>query len=235
MMKTNGKIILAAAALTGFAPAFAQTPEEVAQKAMDGYALFVRDSLCDDRIKGYGMMLEAAWEGDAKAANNIGWLKLHGDFTEKDEQGALTWFSRAADQGLPVGALNYMDLILHRPDLTAAKAPDPKVLARTSSLAANAMLMGRGLPYDYRRGQEYLIRAAIFGDDRARVTLGQQLEMYPDAISAEEMSRLLDQCDPLLPPDLRHLQEGTDKSSLIEEMLTPQYWYDHSCTPTFLP
>ena len=92
--------------------ASAATPQEVAQEAMEGYAIFTRDSLPDDRQRGYDMMLSAAWEGDAKAANNIGWLMQQGEFVAKDLKGAFRWYERAADQGLPAAALNYMELIV---------------------------------------------------------------------------------------------------------------------------
>ena len=103
-------VIMTFSALAG-ASAFAASPQEVAEEAMAGYWLFMRDSLPDDRQRGYDMMLSAAWEGDAKASNNIGWLLQHGEFVEKDLKGAFRWYERAADQGLPAAALNYMPLL----------------------------------------------------------------------------------------------------------------------------
>lgn len=201
---------------------------EVADKAMEGFSLFVRDSLPDDRARGYDMMLEAAWEGDAKAANNVGWLMLQGDYVAKDEKGALRWFERSADQGLPAGALNYMDLLMSRPDLALRNLPVPDVLARASALVANAMLMGRGLPHDYRRGEEFLLMAALFGDERSAVTVAQQLEMYPDALSESELRDILSRCDALLPEERRYVGPNTDISRLLEDMMGAGFWYSLS-------
>lgn len=224
-MKMIGLIILALAVLPDVGRA--ASPEEVAASAMEGFELFMRDSLPDDRQKGYDLMLSAAWEGDAKAANNIGWLMQHGEFVEKDLKGAFRWYERAADQGLPAAALNYMELILNNPeDILGGHRPDKERMAKASALAGTAMLMGRGLPYDSKRGEDLLLRAALFGDEQAMTTVAQQLEMYPDSFSYLPLEELAEQCDSLLPECDRNVPEGMPLAEFADLMLTPGFWYD---------
>lgn len=204
----------------------ASSPEEVAESAMEGYALFMRDSLPDDRQRGYDMMMTAAWEGDAKAANNIGWLMQHGEFADKDLKGAFRWFERAADQGLPAAALNYMELILNDKDeVLGAALPDRDRMAKAAALAGTSMLMGRGLPYDSKRGEDMLLRGALFGDEKAAMTIAQQLEMYPDSFSYLPLEEIAKECDALLPEGERNVPEGMGLAEFADLMLTPQYWY----------
>ncbi|MDE7351317.1 MAG: hypothetical protein K2N25_09630 [Muribaculaceae bacterium] len=206
--------------------AFAATPQEVAEEAMAGYELFMRDSLPDDRQRGYDMMLSAAWEGDAKAANNIGWLMQHGEYVDKDLKGAFRWYERAADQGLPAAALNYIDLILtNRQEAMGDRLPDRERLAKASMLAGTAMAMGRGLHYDPKRGEELILRAALFGDEKAMTTVAQQLEMYPDSFSYLPLEEIAAQCDSLLPPEARNVPEGMSMTEFADHMLSPAYWY----------
>lgn len=220
-----GLIILALAVLPDVGRA--ASPEEVAASAMEGFELFMRDSLPDDRQKGYDLMLSAAWEGDAKAANNIGWLMQHGEFIEKDLKGAFRWYERAADQGLPAAALNYMELILNNPeDVLAGSLPDRERMARASALAGTAMLMGHGLPYDSKRGEDLLLRAALFGDEQAMTTVGQQLEMYPDSFSYLPLEEIAEQCDSLLPECAKNIPAGMLLSEFADLMLSPKFWYD---------
>ncbi len=207
--------------------ASATSPEEVAESAMEGYRLFARDSLTDDRQKGYDLMLSAAWEGDAKAANNIGWLLQHGEFVEKDLKGAFRWYERAADQGLPAAALNYMELILNNPEnVLADKLPDRERMAKAAALAGTSMLMGRGLPYDSKRGEDLLIRAALLGDERSALTVAQQLEMYPDSFSYLPLEEIAKECDALLPEQERNVPEGMGLAEFADLMMTPSFWYE---------
>lgn len=206
--------------------AYAMTPQEVAEEALRGYELFMRDSLPDDRQRGYDMMLSAAWEGDAKAANNIGWLMQQGDFVKQDLKGAFRWYERAADQGLPAAALNYMELILnHKDKAVGEKLPAREEMAKASALAGTALLMGRGLPYDSKRGEDLLLRGALFGDEKAAMTIAQQLEMYPDSFSYLPLEEIVAQCDALLPPAERNVPEGMTLPEFADHMLTPIFWY----------
>ena len=224
-MKVN-MMILGALVGVGCLPVFAATPLEVAEEAMEGYMLFMRDSLSDDRQRGYDMMLSAAWEGDAKAANNIGWLLQEGEFVKQDLKGAFRWYERAADQGLPAAALNYMELILnHADDVIGDRLPDRERMAKASALAGTAMLMGRGLPYDSKRGEDLLLRGALFGDEKAMMTVAQQLEMYPDSFSYLPLEEIAAQCDALLPADCRNVPEGMPPAEFADLMLTPSFWY----------
>ena len=204
----------------------ASSPEDVAELAMDGYRLFIRDSLPDDRQRGYDMMVSAAWEGDAKAANNIGWLMQHGEFVEKDLKSAFRWYERAADQGLAAAALNYMELILnYQEEVLDGRLPDKERMAKASSLAGTSMLMGRGLPYDSKRGEDMLLRGALFGDEKAAMTVAQQLEMYPDSFSYLPLEEIAKQCDALLPECDRNVPPGMGLPEFADLMLTPQFWY----------
>lgn len=207
------------------AVASAATPAEISEMAMEGYRLFVRDSLPDDRSKGYEIMLDAAWEGDAKAANNIGWILQKGLNGTVDIPGALRWYERAADQGLPAAALNYAELIFSRPDSLVEPPRDIRRLAKAAMLAGTALAMGRGLPYDYRKGEELIFKAALLGDEDAALTIAQQLEMYPDSFSYLPIEELVRQCDALLPIDSRNLSPNTDPKSIVDLLLTPSYWY----------
>lgn len=207
------------------AVASAATPAEISEMAMEGYRLFVRDSLPDDRSKGYEIMLDAAWEGDAKAANNIGWILQKGLNGTVDIPGALRWYERAADQGLPAAALNYAELIFSRPDSLVEPPRDIHRLAKAAMLAGTALAMGRGLPYDYRKGEELIFKAALLGDEDAALTIAQQLEMYPDSFSYLPIEELVRQCDALLPIDSRNLSPNTDPQSIVDLLLTPSYWY----------
>lgn len=223
------RLLILGFALTCCLGSLASSPEEVAESAMEGYMLFMRDSLPDDRQRGYDMMMSAAWEGDAKAANNIGWLMQHGEFAEKDVKGAFRWFERAADQGLPAAALNYMELILNYKDEVLGNAlPDKERMAKASSLAGTAMLMGRGLPYDSKRGEDMLLRGALLGDEKAAMTIGQQLEMYPDSFSYLPLEKIAKECDALLPEGERNVPEGMGLAEFADLMLTPQFWLQRS-------
>lgn len=207
----------------------ASSPEEVAELAMDGYRLFIRDSLPDDRQRGYDMMVSAAWEGNAKAANNIGWLMQHGEFVEKDLKGAFRWYERATDQGLAAAALNYMELILNNQDeVLDGRHPDKERMAKASTLAGTAMLMGRGLPYDSKRGEDMLLRGALFGDEKAAMTVAQQLEMYPDSFSYLPLEEIAGECDALLPKNDRNVPPGMGLQEFADLMLTPQFWYQRA-------
>lgn len=206
--------------------AYASTPQEVAASAMRGYELFMRDSLPDDRERGYDLMLSAAWEGDAKAANNVGWLMEHGEFVDHDLKGAFRWYERAADQGLPVAALNYMELILnHRDSVLDGRLPDRDRLAKASMLAGSALAMGRGLHYDPKRGEDLILRAALFGDEQAITTVAQQLEMYPDSFSYLPLEDIAAQCDALLDPKERNVPQGMSLTEFADLLLSPAYWY----------
>lgn len=207
------------------AVASAATPAEISEMAMEGYRLFVRDSLPDDRSKGYEIMLDAAWEGDAKAANNIGWILQKGLNGTVDIPRALRWYERAADQGLPAAALNYAELIFSRPDSLVEPPRDIRRLAKAAMLAGTALAMGRGLPHDYRKGEELIFKAALLGDEDAALTIAQQLEMYPDSFSYLPIEELVRQCDALLPIDSRNLSPNTDPKSIVDLLLTPSYWY----------
>ncbi len=221
------RVIILALSVTFPVFAFATSPEEVAEIAMEGYRLFARDSLPDDRQHGYDMMLSAAWEGDAKAANNIGWLLQHGEYVDKDLKGAFRWYERAADQGLPAAALNYMELILNNPeDVLSGNLPEKSRMAKASALAGTAFLMGRGLPYDSKRGEDLLLRAALFGDDKAAMTIAQQLEMYPDSFSYLPLEEIATQCDSLLPEEERNVPSGMSLTEFADHMLTPGFWYE---------
>lgn len=205
---------------------YAVSPEEIAESAMEGYRLFMRDSLPDDKEKGYAMMLDAAWEGDAKAANNVGWLLEHGEFVAKDLKGAFRWYERAADQGLPAAALNYIDLILNNTEeVLGGGLPDRERMATASMLAGTALAMGRGLPYDPRRGEELILRGALFGDEKGALTIAQQLEMYPDSFSYLPLEKIVEQCDSLLAPENRNLPSGMSLAEFADHMLTPAFWY----------
>lgn len=224
-MKVNRLMILLLVAVWQ-STAFAATPQEVAEEAMAGYELFVRDSLPDDRQRGYDMMLSAAWEGDAKAANNIGWLMQHGEFVKKDIKGAFRWYERAADQGLPAAALNYIDLILtDKQEAMGDRLPDRESMAKAAMLAGTAMAMGRGLHYDPKRGEELILRAALFGDEKAMTTVAQQLEMYPDSFSYLPLEEIAAECDALLAPELRNVPEGMSLAEFADQILSPAYWY----------
>ncbi len=223
------RVLILAFVMSLSAFSFAATPEDVAEMALEGYELFLRDSLPDDRQKGYDMMLSAAWEGDAKAANNIGWLLQHGEFVEKDLAGAFRWYERAADQGLPAAALNYVELILNNPDdVLEGHLPDRERMAKASALAGTAMLMGRGLPYDSKRGEDLLLRGALFGDEKAAMTVAQQLEIYPDSFSYLPLEEIASQCDTLLPEGERNVPEGMPLTEFADQMLTPGFWYSRA-------
>lgn len=208
---------------------FAGSPEEVAMESMEGFRLFMRDSLPDDRTRGYDMMLSAAWEGDAKAANNIGWLLQQGEFVPRDLKGALRWYERAADQGLPAGALNYMELLFNnKEEAIGDLLPDRKRMAKAASLAGTAMLMGRGLPYDSKRGEDMLLRGALLGDEKAAITVAQQLEMYPDSFSYLPLEEIALECDGLVDQEFKNIKDGMSASEFADLMLTPGFWYERS-------
>lgn len=209
-----------------------ESPREVAEKAMEGYRLFVRDSLPSDRADGYAMMLDAAWEGDAKAANNIGWLLEHGDFVPEDLEGALRWYERAADQRLPAAALNYVNLVFSHPESLGGRPADVERLARAAMLAGTALAMGRGLNYDYRQGEDLMLRAALLGNPDAALTVAQQLEMYPDSYSYLPLGEILSECNALLPPDRRVAVPDADNDrSVADTLLSPSFWYDNYLDP----
>lgn len=220
------KIIVSLLIAVAFASlSHASTPREVAEKAMEGYRLFTRDSLPSDRAEGYAMMLDAAWEGDAKAANNIGWLMEQGIFVEKDLPGALRWYERAADQRLPAAALNYVGMVFKHPEALEGKSPDIKRVADAAFTAGSALAMGRGLHYDYRQGEDLMMRAALLGNEEAALTIAQQLEMYPDSFSYLALEKILQECDSLLPDSRRNLPSRAVPADFIENLLTPSFWY----------
>lgn len=207
------------------AASYGSTPLEISEQAMDGYRLFTRDSLPTDRAEGYAIMLDAAWEGDAKAANNIGWLKEHGIFVEKDLPEALRWYERAADAGLPAAALNYVGMVFRHSEALEGKQTDVDRVAKAAMIAGSALAMGRGLPYDYRQGEELMLRAGLLGDKDAATTIAQQLEMYPDSFSYLPLEEIIRECDTLLPEGGKLLKDGENAGALAERMLTTEFWY----------
>lgn len=200
------------------------TPKEVAEMSMEGYRLFTRDSLPDDKERGYAMMLDAAWEGDAKAANNVGWLMEQGIFVDRNLPGALRWYERAADQGLPAAALNYVGIVFHHPEALEGKPVDVERVANAALLAGKALAMGRGLHYDYRQGEELLLRAGLLGNEEAATIIAQQLEMYPDSFSYLPLEEIAAECDALLSPGKKLLTDHSP-AELADLMLTPGFWY----------
>lgn len=220
-MKFAVTLIMAFSALA----VYAQEVRSASERGMEGYELFVRDSLPDDKEKGYALMLEAAWEGDAKSANNIGWLALTGDYGDRDARSALRWFERAADQGLPAGALNYIELLLSGTLPPGIPLPSAERMSKAALIAGTALAMGRGLPYDYRRGERLLLASALMGDEKAAMTIAQQLEMYPDSFSYLPLGEIVKECDSLLPQELRNLKSDDELSDLTDKILTPEYWY----------
>lgn len=54
----------------------------------------------------------AAEEGDVKAASNLGWLYIEGEFLQRDLEQGVKWLSKAADAGLPVAKSILGDLYL---------------------------------------------------------------------------------------------------------------------------
>lgn len=228
-MKCNRLIFGALMVLVWPVASYSASPREVAESGMAGYELFMRDSLPDDRQRGYDLMLSAAWEGDAKAANNIGWLMQHGEFVGKDIKGAFRWYERAVDQGLPAAALNYVELILnHQDSVLDGRLPDRERMAKASMLAGTALAMGRGLHYDPKRGEDLILRAALFGDPQAMTTVAQQLEMYPDSFSYLPLEKIAAQCDALLAPEERNVPDGMPLTEFADLMLIPTFWYDHA-------
>lgn len=219
------KFVLTLIMTVSAALAIAQHTPSPSERGMEGYMLFVRDSLPDDKRIGYEMMLEAAWEGDAKSANNIGWLLQTGDFGKQDIRAALRWYERAADQGLPAGALNYIELLTSGNLPSDTPLPSPERMAKAATLAGNALAMGRGLPYDYKRGETLILTGALLGDQSAALNIAQQLEMYPDSFSYLPIAEIIEKCDSLLPAELRNLKPGTDIKVLTDDILTPEYWY----------
>lgn len=224
-MKTYTLPLICILCALSAAHASGSTPLEISERAMEGYRLFTRDSLPDDRSAGYAMMLDAAWEGDAKAANNIGWLNEQGIFVEKDLAAALRWYERAADAGLPAAALNYVGIVFRHPEALQGKGADLERLAKAAMTAGSALTMGGGLPYDYRQGEELMIRAGLLGDRNAATTIAQQLEMYPDSFSYLPLADIIRECDALLPARQRLQKDGEDIGTLAELLLTPEYWY----------
>ena len=210
---------------------FSATPKEVAEMSMEGYRLFTRDSLPDDRERGYAMMLDAAWEGDAKAANNVGWLMEQGIFVEKNLSGALRWYERAADQKLPAAALNYVGMVFHHPEALEGRPADIARVANAALIAGKALAMGRGLHYDYRQGEDLLLRAGLLGNEEAATTIAQQLEMYPDSFSYLPLEEIAAECDALLPPDRKWLTRHSP-TELADLMLTPAFWYSLPPSPS---
>lgn len=53
---------------------------------------------------------KAAQKGDAKAANNLGWLYMEGECVSHDPDKAAKWFSQAAESGLPAAKAQLADL-----------------------------------------------------------------------------------------------------------------------------
>lgn len=206
--------------------AYSASPAEISERAMEGYRLFLRDSLPDDRSKGYALMLDAAWEGDAKAANNVGWILQYGLNGNIDLKAAFRWYERAADQGLPAAALNYVDLLMSHPAVCGDSLPDSHRLAEAAMLAGSALASGRGLPYDYRRGEVLILKAGLLGDETATLTIAQQLEMYPDSFSYLEIEDILHQCDSLLPAECRNLPPDMMPEEFVKLLLTPAFWYE---------
>lgn len=77
-----------------------------------GFLLYngVEGKLTADRDSAVSLLEKAAGLGDAKAANNLGWLTLQtGDTTRLAE--AAAWFEKAADAGLPTAMAQLADML----------------------------------------------------------------------------------------------------------------------------
>ena len=116
-------------------------------------------------------------------------------------------------------------MIFRHPESLEGRQADIRRVAQAAMTAGKAMAMGRGLPYDYRQGEDLMMRAALLGDEEAALTIAQQLEMYPDSFSYLPLRTITEECDALLPTEHKNLQPGTSAETLAQRMLTPEFWY----------
>ncbi len=121
----------------------------------------------------------AADGGDARAANNLGWIYASGTGLEKDSAAAAGWYLRAAGEGLPAGAWNLVALLEEQPSLQ----PADSVIAPVYRLLGESFSRGQGVPYSYRRSLEYYLRGAAYGDERSELVLTELLGQMPDALT----------------------------------------------------
>lgn len=75
-------------------------------------------------------------------------------------------------------------------ELARQVGPADTATANAYALLGNAYSLGRGVPYDHRKANEYFARAAILGNPAAQFIFAETLEIFPDALSE------------LVPPDL---------------------------------
>ena len=72
------------------------------------------------------------------------------------------------------------------------------------------------------------MRAALFGDEKATMTVAQQLEMYPDSFSYLPLEEIAAQCDALLAPEERNVPEGMPPAEFADLMMSPAFWYQRA-------
>lgn len=68
-------------------------------------------------------------------------------------------------------------------ELARQVGPADAATAKAYALLGNAYSLGRGVPYDHKKANEYFARAAILGNPAAQFILAETLEIFPDALS----------------------------------------------------
>lgn len=94
--------------------------------------------------------------------------------------------------------------------------------ARAMALLGDACSKGRGAPYDHDAALEYFLRGALEGDPSAAFVIAELLDIFPDALTAAPLSRMLD--DHASRQDATAAGPGAGLPSL-SELQTPAYWY----------
>lgn len=148
-----------------------------------------------------------AERGDADAQFRLGTLYEHGQGVKEDNQAALDWLHRAAEQG-------------H--------------VAAQSSLGALYSFDLEDLPANYTLARTWLLRAAEQGNARAQYNLGV---LYRDALGAERdtpvalkwFQRAADQGDPMAQYNLGVMYENPG----IAQLTNAIKWYRLSATQGF--
>jgi len=75
-----------------------------------GFRMIKGEGGIHDPDRGLNWLRRAAVMGDAKAANNLGWLLMDGHLVERNYVDAAYWLGKAADAGLPVAMSQLADL-----------------------------------------------------------------------------------------------------------------------------
>ncbi|ETV96926.1 hypothetical protein H310_09788 [Aphanomyces invadans] len=158
-----------------------------------------------DFAKAFRLYLTAAKHSHLDAMVSVGSMLRNGCGTEADQEAALQWFTRAADEGSPDGASNLGHVLMEKAALVAnphkqqqlyamalvrlTQAGDRGVAA--AQYAAGTLYHSKITPFDLVKAKEWYVKASAASHAAADLALGHMLFDQDKGLSAHYFQRAL--------------------------------------------